>query len=84
MEEERPVCDFWRPWKARSVEELAVHGLWETKEGPVCDFGRPWKASSVFRARETPRVVPQQTFHEKGGPYSMRVEHGTNATASVP
>ena len=27
--------------KARSVGELAVHGLWETKEGPVCDFWRP-------------------------------------------
>jgi len=35
---EGPVCDFWRPWKARSVDELAVHGLWEAKEGPVCDF----------------------------------------------
>jgi len=29
------------------MRELAVHGLWETKERPVCVFWRPWKARSV-------------------------------------
>ena len=36
---EGPVFDSWKPWKDRSVEEIAVHGLWETKEGRSVTFG---------------------------------------------
>ena len=36
--------------KARSMEQLAVHGLWKTKEGPVGDLWRPWKGRFEFYA----------------------------------